>query len=147
MSEQLDSSQSSMKHLSGWRMGLSVQFLMGLLSWMVFFHTIAQVKHSYWSQMLLYFSHSPGRSIVKASLSGWRKGFSSASCGTADSRSVGVVIRASLNLVWIVSGAGPLGVNLVEGQHQGLSRRLVGAGRKPSPFCAELSWKWVKKVI
>ncbi len=29
-------------------------------------------------------------------------------CGIADSRSVGVVMRASVNLVWIVSGAGPL---------------------------------------
>ncbi len=32
------------------------------------------------------------------------------------------------------------GVNLIEVQHQGLPRRLVGAGRKPTPFlcCGEL---------
>ncbi len=168
---QLDSSQSSMKHLSGWRMGLSVQFLTGLLSWIVLggvpphnilygndqwcqvvWHShslLAQVKHSYCSEMLLYFSHSQRRSIEKASLGGWRMEFSSASCGTADSRSVGDVLRARVNLVWIVSGAGPLGGQPHRGSASGASQATCWSWKEADAIlcCGELEMGKKSNII
>lgn len=63
------------------------------------------------------------RSIVKASLGGWRIRFSSASRGIADSHSVGVVLRASVNqLVWVMSRAGSLGGQPHRGSTPGVSQ-------------------------